>query len=102
MQTKALTQNESQPSNQYSDITEKVQQPKLTMDYFQPVFQARQIMLAEIKSFISVKFHDKLVDKLKKEQGLALKLTQAENILTQRKAQYTHVLDSQFFEQRFL
>lgn len=80
---------------------ESAKQAQLSLN-LQPVLAARRSMLDSIKGFVSAKFYDMLLQRLAGEEELARNLTAADSASQTQKLRYSHVLDSQYFEQRFI
>lgn len=69
---------------------------------FRPVLELRRTLLESLQPVLSVKFYDKISSKLKEEESRAMELSGLSRDKQKKRDQYSHVLDSQYFEQRFL
>src|SRR3990167_8203018 len=72
------------------------------MNDFRQVLDNRFSMLESLKGIVSMRFHDRVADKLKQEEVQAANLSGASRDKKKRQERYSHVLDPQYFEQRFL
>ena len=76
--------------------------PAIAMNDFRKVLDTRLTMLESIKEIVSMRFYDRVADKLKQEEAKAAELSGASQDKQKRQARYSHVLDPQYFEQKFL
>jgi hypothetical protein len=76
--------------------------PVFPRNDFKPVLESRRTMLESLREVLSVKFYDRISGKLKEEESRALELSGLSRDKQKNRAKYSHVLDSQYFEQRFL
>jgi hypothetical protein len=92
----------NQPEFSGLPLNIEVQAPKISSDQFKPVFAKRKAMLESVKDLISIKFYQGLESKIKQEEETALELTNSNYLAKKRQSRFTYVLDSQYFEQRFI
>ena len=92
-------------SNEHLSVGSSVnsgESPMLSPNDFKPVLESRQSMLESLREVLSVKFYDRISGKLKEEESRALELSGLSRDKQKSRARYSHVLDPQYFEQRFL
>lgn len=75
---------------------------QLTPQLIAEVIAARQAALAQIGGQLSPDFAAKIAAKLQDEARTAAALISADKLTETRLAQYSFVLDSRYFEQKFL
>lgn len=75
---------------------------RLTPQLIADLVAGRQAALAQISGQISPEFAAKIAAKLQREAHDAAMLISADKITETRLAQYSFVLDSRYFEQKFL
>lgn len=74
----------------------------IPMGDFKPVLDARFDTLKSLKGILSLRFYERIDEKLKQEELTAMELSGAASDQQKRQRRYSHVLDPQYFEQRFL
>ena len=105
MSTQPQSQNQPKENAELSSVSSgatKNEPARKSLNDFQPILQARFEILESIRSVISVKFFDRILAKLKQEEMKAAELSGASRDKQKHQERYSHVLDPQYFEQRFL
>ena len=98
LQNKPL-ENDALPSG-FSPVP--VGSPAIAMNDFRKVLDTRLRMLEALEGIVSMRFYARVADKLKQEEAKAAELSGASQDKQKRQARYSHVLDPQYFEQKFL
>lgn len=74
----------------------------LTMQQVDELYTARNANLEAIKQWVNLKFYYRVAEKIKQEQEAFKRLLRIENAKQDILAEYSFVLDSAYFEQKFL
>jgi len=66
------------------------------------LYQTRKLDLETMKPWVGLKFYYRAAEKIKQEEEALKKLLRLENVKQGILAEYSFVLDSAYFEQKFL
>lgn len=85
-----------------AENAEAVTESRLDAAAVANLFQARQQHLATLKNWVGLKFFYRAAEKIKQEETSLKHLLRLENAKQTILADYSFVLDSAYFEQKFL
>lgn len=74
----------------------------LSVSQVRELYEARQRDLKTMKQWVGLKFYYRAAEKIKQEENSLKKLLRLEGIKQDILAEYSFVLDSAYFEQKFL
>lgn len=74
----------------------------ITQEFIDQLFTIRRQMLANSRAFLSPNLYERIVNKINREQEEFLTLLHGHERKQKLLEEYSFILDTQYFEQRFL
>ena len=94
-----------QPNNEvphYQEAAAEIPAEGLSAEQVRELYEARQRDLETMKQWVGLKFYYRAAEKIKQEEANLKKLLRLETVKQGILAEYSFVLDSAYFEQKFL